>query len=185
MTSKKKQQSKNICGARRKKDGNPCTRPAGWGTYHPGIGKCKLHGGSTPFKHGLHSQYFHALFTSSKLEPYQQELLENEDQLNDLRVEIIKLRTILVDIETRWREGKIEVPEHFYKWSGMIIEKISDVVEKRNRIKYGQKLQVSLSPDQIRNFMNKVIRIIKEEVKDANTVRRIVSRIGIKSESGS
>lgn len=24
-----------------------CTRPAGWGTAHPGIGKCKLHGGST------------------------------------------------------------------------------------------------------------------------------------------
>lgn len=24
-----------------------CTRPAGWGTTHPGIGKCKLHGGST------------------------------------------------------------------------------------------------------------------------------------------
>lgn len=25
-----------------------CTRPAGWGTPHPGIGRCKLHGGSTP-----------------------------------------------------------------------------------------------------------------------------------------
>ena len=24
-----------------------CERPAGWGTAHPGIGKCKLHGGST------------------------------------------------------------------------------------------------------------------------------------------
>lgn len=28
--------------------GNPCARPAGWGTPHPGIGRCKLHGGSTP-----------------------------------------------------------------------------------------------------------------------------------------
>lgn len=26
----------------------PCRRPAGWGTTHPGIGRCKLHGGSTP-----------------------------------------------------------------------------------------------------------------------------------------
>lgn len=25
-----------------------CTRPAGWGTDHVGIGRCKLHGGSTP-----------------------------------------------------------------------------------------------------------------------------------------
>lgn len=29
-------------------DGNElCTRPAGWGTEHPGIGACKLHGGNT------------------------------------------------------------------------------------------------------------------------------------------
>lgn len=25
-----------------------CTRPAGWGTSHPGHGRCKLHGGATP-----------------------------------------------------------------------------------------------------------------------------------------
>ncbi len=25
-----------------------CTRPAGWGTPHPGFGRCKLHGGNTP-----------------------------------------------------------------------------------------------------------------------------------------
>mgnify|MGYP001026058986 CR=1 FL=1 len=36
------------CGARRKQGTGTCTRPAGWGTDHPGIGPCKLHGGSTP-----------------------------------------------------------------------------------------------------------------------------------------
>lgn len=35
-----------ICGATKRSDGNPCKRPAGWGTPHPGSGKCKLHGGS-------------------------------------------------------------------------------------------------------------------------------------------
>lgn len=39
---------KRVCGARRRRDGEPCQRPAGWGTDHPGIGRCKLHGGSTP-----------------------------------------------------------------------------------------------------------------------------------------
>lgn len=29
-------------------EGNTCRRPAGWGTPHPGWGRCKLHGGSTP-----------------------------------------------------------------------------------------------------------------------------------------
>lgn len=32
------------CGAKNRK-GNPCGRPAGWGTDHPGSGRCKLHGG--------------------------------------------------------------------------------------------------------------------------------------------
>lgn len=35
------------CGADRG-DQPPCTQHAGWGTPHPGIGRCKLHGGSTP-----------------------------------------------------------------------------------------------------------------------------------------
>jgi hypothetical protein len=37
----------NHCGAIRKGK-PPCKRPKGWGTDHPGIGYCKLHGGSTP-----------------------------------------------------------------------------------------------------------------------------------------
>lgn len=35
------------CGAERR-GGGECGRPAGWGTSHPGIGRCKNHGGSTP-----------------------------------------------------------------------------------------------------------------------------------------
>jgi hypothetical protein len=35
------------CGGT-KRAGGACTRPAGWGTDHPGHGRCKLHGGSTP-----------------------------------------------------------------------------------------------------------------------------------------
>jgi hypothetical protein len=40
------------CGAkkRRQEDGSTewCHKKAGWGTDHPGIGRCKYHGGSTP-----------------------------------------------------------------------------------------------------------------------------------------
>jgi hypothetical protein len=35
------------CGAK-KRGGGRCNMAAGWGTNHPGIGKCKLHGGALP-----------------------------------------------------------------------------------------------------------------------------------------
>lgn len=35
------------CGAVKHQGEGTCTRPAGWGTPHPGIGSCKLHGGNT------------------------------------------------------------------------------------------------------------------------------------------
>ncbi len=38
---------KNKCGGSSRSGGN-CARPAGWGTNHIGVGRCKLHGGSTP-----------------------------------------------------------------------------------------------------------------------------------------
>lgn len=37
----------NLCGAK-KKSGDPCGKPAGWGTPHTGSGTCRFHGGCTP-----------------------------------------------------------------------------------------------------------------------------------------
>lgn len=39
---------KNYCGARTKQREGTCEQPAGWGTPHPGVGRCRFHGGSSP-----------------------------------------------------------------------------------------------------------------------------------------
>jgi P27 family predicted phage terminase small subunit len=36
------------CGGKKKQGEGTCGRPAGWGTPHPGTGRCKLHGGCAP-----------------------------------------------------------------------------------------------------------------------------------------
>lgn len=36
------------CGGARRQSTGTCERPAGWGTPHPGAGRCKLHGGCIP-----------------------------------------------------------------------------------------------------------------------------------------
>lgn len=55
---------KRKCGARGNKTGKPCQQPAGWGTSHPGEGRCKLHGGRSPrgidhprYSTGVYSAY--------------------------------------------------------------------------------------------------------------------------------
>lgn len=35
----------STCGAHGRQRGQPCAKPAGWGTSHPGRGRCRLHGG--------------------------------------------------------------------------------------------------------------------------------------------
>lgn len=36
------------CGGKKHQGEGTCTQTAGWGTSHPGVGRCKLHGGSNP-----------------------------------------------------------------------------------------------------------------------------------------
>ena len=36
------------CDAKKKQSEGTCHRPAGWGTDHLGVGRCKLHGGASP-----------------------------------------------------------------------------------------------------------------------------------------
>ena len=47
------------CAARKRQptyEGETCRRPAGWGTWHPGVGRCKLHGGARGYLHGRYSR---------------------------------------------------------------------------------------------------------------------------------
>lgn len=55
---------KNQCGARNRQ-GNPCGKPAGWGTAHPGTGRCRLHGGASTgaANHGNQNARRHGVFS--------------------------------------------------------------------------------------------------------------------------
>jgi hypothetical protein len=39
---------RRLCGSKKRQGEGLCTQPAGWGTPHPGTGKCRLHGGCVP-----------------------------------------------------------------------------------------------------------------------------------------
>jgi hypothetical protein len=64
-----------LCNAR-KKNGETCRAFAGQGTDHPGVGKCKFHGGSTR-SHRTHAVIEQAKIRAARLgEPYEMEPTE-------------------------------------------------------------------------------------------------------------
>ncbi len=77
------------CGANAKQSKKPCKRPAGWGTDHPGEGRCKLHGGSSTgpktaqgrlkvaLAHTKHGKYSKLLQNSMDKSKYYREIAEN------------------------------------------------------------------------------------------------------------
>jgi hypothetical protein len=60
------------CGAK-KRGGGKCQLAPGWGTSHPGIGKCKLHGGSVPnhVRSAAKEEYRRLLGVKREIDPVQ------------------------------------------------------------------------------------------------------------------
>lgn len=61
-----------ICGAK-KKSGDICVLAAGWGTPHPGMGKCKWHGGLNPaqIKNAMSKEMHQLLGFQMEIEPFE------------------------------------------------------------------------------------------------------------------
>lgn len=86
-----------FCGAKTRR-GTACSKVSGWRTPHPGQGRCYLHGGLTPIKHGRYS-------TISR--PRIRDLIEQHeadaDPLNILP-EIAALRALFQEFIERYDE---------------------------------------------------------------------------------
>lgn len=101
-----------ICGAKTRK-GWPCRRPAGWGTNHPGRGRCKLHGGASPG--ALVTGEYETIWLD-QLTPEERELYERIDPdvaaqiVQEIRLLTIRERRMLARIK-RLAEGPELVTE--------------------------------------------------------------------------
>lgn len=159
-----------ICGAKAKSTGKLCQKPAGWGTDHPGVGKCKLHGGATPIKHGLYSQY-----TNHRLAAVIDKLSEDEELLN-LRKTIAMQQALIIDILNKVESGDLELNPKLSSTLCSIGDKLGKNIERRQKVEEGEKYILQI--EQVQNIVNQIVIIIQEEVKDP----RIIESIGTKLE---
>ncbi len=83
---------KKYCGAKNRA-GNPCKRPAGWGTKHPGEGRCKLHGGASTGAPGNINNLKHGLYSKHLAEEERERFEEHlEDDTLDREIALMKVK---------------------------------------------------------------------------------------------
>lgn len=88
------------CGAKRRGTEPPehCRNRAGFKTDHVGIGKCHLHGGATPVKHGRYSTIKHESL---------RDLIDEhaaDDNWIDTRADVAAARAVLEDFFNRYSD---------------------------------------------------------------------------------
>lgn len=111
---------KNICGARKRggdKKGEPCQRPAGWGTDHPGTGRCKLHGGSLKgaprgnkyaLKTGVEETIWYNVLSEEEREFWDSMNLDRLEQLKQsLKISTVRVYRIMKRIHELEKESDL------------------------------------------------------------------------------
>ncbi len=113
------------CGARSRRDGAPCQRDKGYGTQHPGRGRCKFHGGIK--KHGdrrIKTGLFSPYMQGALREPFEH-IRKSHADLMDLSPHLELLNTLLGHL-MRERDGSesglIDWYNRFGSMVNMIIE---------------------------------------------------------------
>lgn len=175
------------CGAKTR-SGTPCTQVAGWGTQHVGVGRCKLHGGASPIKHGRRSRYTTAYRPVQQiLEQLERESVEEQmDILPEARLiralaqHFVQRHTEIVGALLDWnaeeaREAASErrqprpqrIPE--IEDAAKLLEAASRVVDRIHK----QRSADAISRADLMRLMGEMARVVERHIGDGETLEKI------------
>lgn len=136
-----------------------CKQKAGWGTDHSGEGRCKLHGGANPTRHGLYSAT-----KRERLGDLIEQAADRDEPL-DLLEELAVVRALLADyLASRDEPDPGDVTK--------IASEISKIVKRIEDIRS----QDAISLPDLERLMFEMGRVVRAEVEDEETVRTIRER---------
>jgi len=161
----------NRCPALNEKTGEQCKNPLGYQTDHPGVGKCKMHGGTTP--------HLHMVASTSDLDQCVQEYI-NDPAIFDLRKDLATLRMLrditIEEIKTTGPNTD-ERDKSVYKLS-IIISNIVRSSEKFFSLLKQQNFALSVAQAvQIRDAMKKIL------IEETTTLEGVVRQALPESEA--
>lgn len=152
----------------------PCRRMAGHGTDHPGVGRCKYHGGCVPRKHGLYSsvmpEEFRAGYEASLEDPNYKSMREHLSVLDHFILPAAIARGVR-------RPGTPGVPDPLdtqmqaIDIKSKVLKRMADI-EDRGKIKMTEK--------ELAQFVLEIVKVVSEYV-DAPTLRKIADRFGVRA----
>lgn len=171
-----------LCGAKLRKKDRTCRQPAGYKTPHVGEGRCWLHGGLTPVKHGRYSK-----IKGGRIRTLLDELKEHDQNVMDLEPEAQMLRAMLIDYIERYEEindALLDWHKEYQKANKSaplphrplelhdaqnLVEGISRVVERIHKITSSGAIQL----DAFRHLMSQMGAIVAQHVNDDDALQRI------------
>src|SRR3990167_9158749 len=164
---------KPTCGAKTR-SGGPCRQRAGWGTDHVGAGRCKLHGGSNPIKHGIYSTVLRG--------PHRERMEHLTDAPIDDPSDDIKFHQVLIihalEMWQRTQEdadgadlGGLTDPEKG-KLAQYLWERLEPAVERHIRVKQRQQeVEDSVPLVDLVDYVNRLIAAQLPYVAEADRER--------------
>lgn len=162
--------SDTYCNARTRNgnggEGGHCRHEAGWGTDHAGIGRCKLHGGASPTRHGLYSHV-----TKHRLADRIARLRESEDELLDLREQIALQAAVIQEYLSGFESGS-ELKAEDAKTLAGLVESVSRNIERFHKIEQGG----AFGAADLQILLAQVVMIVKTET-DQQTAAKIGRRL--------
>lgn len=136
------------CGAKKKQGAGYCTRVAGYNTDHLGEGRCHLHGGATPIKHGRYSKV-----KRKELRELMAELEADPDPMN-LLPDLHMMRALWRMLVEKKQADPVE--------AARLLAEATKIVERMERIRNAN----AISRQDLSRVMHEMGRVVEAFVED-------------------
>lgn len=177
-----------LCGAPNKRGNGTCKQTAGSRTDHPGQGRCWLHGGRSPIKHGRYST-----ITRPRIKELLAQLEDDPDPM-DLLPEVRLLRALVMDYVERYDKLTEAVLDWHESWRksaemakprqvpdilsvGKFIADIGGLVDKIQRGRQEGAISMAAFVRVTDQMGLEMIGAVQEVVPDADTVAKLLQLV--------
>lgn len=143
------------CGAKKKQGPGYCARAAGYNTDHLGQGRCDLHGGKTPIKHGRYSKV-----KRKDLREHIAELELDPDPL-DLTPDLHMMRALWRSLVEKKKADPLD--------AARLLAEATRIVERMERIRNAN----AISHRDLNRVMHEMGRVVDAFIEDQATRDKI------------